>query len=318
VSNDGADKAVDIAIIGGGPAGLTAALYAARGGAHTTVFERGVLGGQITTTDRIENYPAFPEGIGGGELGELMARQAETHGAKIVPFVEITKLTQLDDGTFELTDEYDTHYARSVIIATGAVPKLLEIDGEAEYTGRGVSWCSTCDGAFYRGKVIAVIGGGNAALEEALFLTKFARRVYLVHRREAFRAETVHVDRAQAHEAIEFVTPFAPLKIVGDGSKVTGLHIEHVEHGTTDVLEIDGVFEYVGTCPQSTVAESLLTPDEYGYLDVQTDGSTDIPGLFCAGDVTTAPLKQVVTAAGAGAVAGFSALRFLEQQALQQ
>jgi len=303
---------IDVAVIGGGPAGLTAGLYAARGKARTFVFERGMLGGQVTTTDHIENYPAFPEGISGMDLGELMHQQAAAHGAQIMQFVDITALKCLDSGMFELVSDYETYVARSVVLATGAIPSKLGIPGEEEFTGRGVSWCATCDAAFYREKDVAVIGGGDAAVEEAIFLTKFARKVYLVHRRDAFRATAAIVDKARETEGLEIVTPYVPLEIKGEDGKVSALVIEHSDEGSQRELAVSGVFEFVGVNPQNVLAYDLLERDQHGYIIVGEDGSTAIPGLFCAGDVVQGPLKQIVTAAAGGAIAGFSAVHYVD------
>ena len=311
-------KHCDIAVIGGGPAGLTAGLYGARGGVETIVFERRMCGGQIVTTAMVENYPAFPTGISGSDLGELMTRQAEAQGAHIKLFVNVTGITRApeEDGVrFTLeTDGGDKWLARTVILACGAVPYKLGIPGEAEYTGRGVSWCATCDGAFYRDKVVAVIGGGDAAVEEALFLTKFARKVFLVHRRDEFRATPVLVERARANEQIAFVLSSVPVAIEGNGSKVTGLRVRCVKDESEQLLGLDGVFEFVGVQPVNELAGGLMdTGTTGGYIETAPDGSVvGIPGLFAAGDLTYGPLKQVVTAAAGGAVAAFSALKYLE------
>ena len=308
-------RTIDIAVIGGGPAGLTAGLYAARGGAQTVVFERQAAGGQIITTAEVENYPAFPGGISGLELGERMAAQATEQGAEIALFTEVTAIAVEDGGSFLLETTDAPVSARAVIVATGAVPSKLGIPGEAEYTGRGVSWCATCDGAFYRDKVVAVIGGGDAALEEAIFLTKFARQVYLVHRRQEFRAARVIVERMERTPAVEPVLGYTPVEILGDADtgKVCGLRVRCVADDSERTLEVDGVFEFVGTTPISTlVAEGLVATDARGYIRADANGVTDLPGLFAAGDVTDGSLKQVVTAAGAGASAGFAALHYLE------
>jgi len=348
---------IDIAVIGGGPAGLTAGLYAARGGAKTVIFERQAAGGQIITTDCVENYPAFPDGVSGAELGERMAAQATAQGAEIALFTEITAIHHLGAGApltpplviaseaegearqsrqqsseeespvlapagggflLETTDPAAPFFARAVIVATGAVPSKLGIPGEDAYTGRGVSWCATCDGAFYRDKVVAVIGGGDAALEEAIFLTKFASHVYLVHRRQEFRAAQVIVDRLKRTATIETVLGYVPTEILGDeeSGKVSGLRLKSVADGSERTLEVDGVFEFVGTAPISAlVARDLVNTDERGYIRADTQGATCLPGLFAAGDVTDGTLKQVVTAAGAGATAGFAALHYLEESA---
>jgi len=325
---------IDIAVIGGGPAGLTAGLYAARGGASTLIFERQAAGGQIITTDLVENYPAFPDGVSGMELGERMASQATTQGAELALFSEVTALTRVEEGAplsetdatpapagggylLETSDPAAPVFARAVIVATGAVPRKLDIPGEAAYTGRGVSWCATCDGAFYRGKVVAVIGGGDAALEEAMFLTKFATKVYLVHRRTGFRAAQVIVERLQRNEAVEQVLGYVPTEIMGDAEtgKVCGLRLASAEDGSERILEVAGVFEFVGTTPISTLVDCGLAPtDESGYIKAGADGACGLPGLFAAGDVTEGTLKQVVTAAGAGASAAHAALHYLETQ----
>ena len=302
---------IDVAIIGGGPAGLTSALYAARGNIRTVVFERSMLGGQVVTTDRIENYPGFPAGISGTELGELFHQHAVAHGAEIMQFVDIMGLVVADDGTFELISEYETYRALSVILASGAVPSKLGIPGEEEYTGRGVSWCATCDAAFFKEKVVAVIGGGDAAVEEAMFLTRFASKVYLVHRRDEFRATARIVEKARAIEGLEIVTPYIPVEIKGTDGKVTALVLEHADDKSLRELDVEGVFEFVGVNPQNVLAYDVLERDERGYLITESDGSTTVPGLFVAGDITTDPLKQIVTASASGAVAGFSAVQYV-------
>ena len=305
---------IDVAIIGGGPAGLTAAIYAARGKTRAVVFEKAMLGGQVTTTDRIENYPGFPGGITGADLGELFHQQAVELGAEILQFTDVTGLAVAEDGTFELTCDAQTFRAKSVVLASGSVPAKLGIPGEEEFTGRGVSWCATCDAAFFREKVVAVVGGGDAAVEEAMFLTRFASTVYLVHRRDEFRAAGTIVDKARATEGLEIITPYIPVEIKGRDGKVAALVIEHAQDGTVRELAVDGVFEFVGANPQNVLAYDLLERDERGYIITAEDGSTAIPGLFVAGDITTEPLKQIVTAAASGAIAGFSAVQYLHAQ----
>lgn len=303
----------DVAIIGGGPAGLTAGIYAARGAVKTIVFERAMPGGQITTTDHVENYPAFPEGISGAELGAQMAAQATNAGAEIAMFVEVTSLAHdKETGIFTLGSEYETYQARSVIIASGSVPRKLGIPGEAEYTGRGVSWCATCDANFYREKTVIVIGGGDAAIEEALYLTKFASKVIIVHRRDELRATPVIADRCFKHEKVEFALSRVPLEIKGDGSKVTGLLTDSTKGEGELFIEADGIFEFVGVNPVNEIAAQVCPLDERGYIKVDNAGRTGIAGLFSAGDITDSPLKQVVTAAGQGAAAAFEALHYLE------
>ncbi|MCL2438014.1 MAG: FAD-dependent oxidoreductase [Coriobacteriia bacterium] len=310
------EKHCDIAVIGGGPAGLTASLYAARGLVNTVVFEKQMTGGQIATTEWVENYPAFPEGISGSELSRLMTTQAEKYGAQIELFVTVTAMKRLDDGIFELqTDAGDTWTARAVILASGSVPSKLGIPGEDKYTGRGVSWCATCDAGFFKDKTIAVIGGGDAALEEAMFLTKFASKVYLVHRRDEFRAAPIVVQRVKTNERIELVLSATPLEIEGDDTRVTGLRVKSTEDETERVLNLDGVFEFVGTNPVNELVAGLVdTRANRGHVAVEIDGSvTEVPGLFAAGDLTNSTLKQVISASGSGATAAFSALKYLEE-----
>jgi len=308
-------ETIDIAIIGGGPAGLAAALYAARARARTVVFESAMPGGQIVTTDHVENYPAFPEGISGMELGDLMHRQAERFGAEFRVFASVETLEPCG-AEFTLTDsEGDRFLARAVILATGAVPRKLGVPGEAEFTGRGVSWCATCDGAFFRDKVVAVVGGGDAAVEEALFLTKFASKVYLIHRRNELRATKCIQERCLASDKIEPVWSRAIAEVVGEGGKVTGVRLAATDGGEGEHLALDGVFIFVGVTPRSELAAGLCELDETGYVKVDQEGRTSYPGLYAAGDVTTSSLKQVVTAASGGALAAFEALRYIDEHA---
>ncbi len=305
---------VDIAIVGGGPGGLTAALYASRARASTVVFERGIPGGQIVTTDWVENYPGFPKGLSGQELGDLMLAQAEEFGAEIKPFTNITSIRphELD---FVVTTEDDEEYlARAVIIATGAVPKKLGVPGEAEYTGHGVSWCATCDGALYKDKTVCVVGGGDAAVEEALFLTKFARRVHLIHRRDELRATKCIQERCFENEKIEMQWSRVVSTIEGDGSKVTGVLL-HSTAGADDLLlPVDGVFIFVGVDPVNELCLDLVDLADNGYIKIDHDGRTSWPGVYAAGDVTDSDLKQVVTAAAKGASAAFEALRYIDEK----
>jgi thioredoxin reductase (NADPH) len=303
---------IDIAIVGGGPAGLAAGLYGARGAVKTVVFERAMPGGQIITTDWVENYPAFPQGVNGAELGQLMADQSQAQGAEIEMFTEITGIARKESGLFELHSDTGTWLARTVIVATGSVPRKLGIPGEAEYTGRGVSWCATCDAGFYREKTVAVIGGGDSAIEEALYLTKFASKVSIVHRRDELRATKIIQDRAKANEKIEFVFSRIPKEIQGNGSKVTGVVLGSTAGKDDRILPVDGIFEFVGVDPMAEIAKNLTPLTKTGYIETTQDGITTVPGLFSAGDVTDIALKQVVTAAAKGASAAFAALHYLE------
>ena len=304
---------IDVAIIGAGPAGLAAGLYAARGRASTVVFERGIPGGQIITTDWVENYPGFPDGLSGAELGELMTKQAEEHGAVIRTFTSIASV-RIADGRFLLTSEDDdTFDATTLIVATGAVPRKLGIPGEAEFTGRGVSWCATCDGALYRDKVVCVVGGGDAAVEEAMFLTKFASKVYVIHRRDELRATKCIQERCFANEKIEMRWSRVPSEIVGAEGKVTGVRLTSTIGEPDELLPVDGVFIFVGVHPLNELISDLVDTDESGYIKTDHDGRTSVPGLFAAGDVTNSELKQVITAAAKGASAAFEALRYVDE-----
>jgi thioredoxin reductase (NADPH) len=304
---------IDIAIIGGGPGGLTAALYAARARAKTVVFESGLPGGQIITTDWVENYPGFPEGLSGAELGDLMMRQAEHFGAELRNFSPVEKI-EYHDQDFALTVDGERLIARAVILATGAVPKRLGVPGEAEFTGRGVSWCATCDGALFRDKVVAVIGGGDAAVEEALFLTKFASKVYLIHRRDELRATKCIQERCFENEKIEMKWSRVVDEILGADGKVAGLRLRATNDEPDETVHLDGVFIFVGVDPKSELVADMCNLDENGYVMIDHDGLTSVPGLYAAGDVTDSELKQVVTAAAKGASAAFEALRWIDER----
>jgi thioredoxin reductase (NADPH) len=304
---------IEIAIIGGGPAGLAAALYAARGRAKTVVFERGIPGGQIVTTDWVENYPGFPKGISGAELGDLMTKQAEEHGAIIRTFSPIESLAIDPLGHFVFECEDDEFEADAVILATGAIPRKLGVPGEAEFTGRGVSWCATCDGALFKDKVVAVVGGGDAAVEEAMFLTKFASHVHLVHRRDELRATKCIQERCFVNEKIELHLSRTVAEIVGPDGKVTGLRLESTKGEPDELVPLDGVFIFVGIHPVNELAVDLVTLSDSGFVCTDHDGRTSVPGLFAAGDVTDSELKQVITAAAKGASAAFEALRYLDE-----
>ncbi len=304
---------IEIAVVGGGPAGLAAALYAARGRAKTVVFERGIPGGQIVTTDWVENYPGFPDGISGAELGDLMTRQAEVHGAIIRSFAPVERVDVDDQGHFILASEGEEFEADCLILATGAVPRKLGIPGEAEFTGRGVSWCATCDGALYKDKVVCVVGGGDAAVEEAMFLTKFASKVHLIHRRDEFRATKCIQERCRANPKIEEHLSRIPVEILGEEGKVSAVRLESTKGEPEEVLPVQGVFIFVGVHPVNELALELVKMSDNGYISIDHDGRTNVPGLFAAGDVTDSELKQVITAASKGASAAFEALRYIDE-----
>ena len=307
-------ESVDIAIIGAGPAGLTAALYAARARASTIVFEKGIPGGQIVTTDWVENYPGFPSGLSGQELGDLMAKQAEEFGADIRSFTGVEKIEPADLDFLLTTSEGDQVLAKAVILATGAIPKKLGVPGEAEFTGRGVSWCATCDGALFKEKVVAVVGGGDAAVEEAMFLTKFAAKVYIIHRRDELRATKCIQEKCFANEKIELELSSVIKEVKGEEGKVVGVELASTKGEPDKFLPLDGVFIFVGVDPVNALATDLVELDEKGYIKIDHDGRTSWPGLYAAGDVTDSELKQVITAAAKGASAAFEALRYIDER----
>ncbi|MDZ4655706.1 MAG: thioredoxin-disulfide reductase [Coriobacteriia bacterium] len=306
-------ETIDVAVIGGGPAGLTASLYAARARAKTVVFETGLPGGQIVTTDWVENYPGFPDGLSGAELGDLMHKQAERFGADFRTFASVEKIEPVDLD-FKLTADGEAFLARTVILATGAVPKKLGVPGEAEFTGRGVSWCATCDGALFRDKEVAVIGGGDAAIEEAIFLTKFASRVHVVHRRDELRATRCIQERCFENEKIELHLSRIVKEVKGENGRVSGLVLAATNEDPDEFLPLNGVFIFVGVDARSELVTDLCDLDERSFVKTDCNGLTSYPGIYAAGDVTDSELKQVVTAAAKGASAAFEALRYLDSR----
>ncbi len=301
----------ELAIAGAGPAGLTAAIYGARFGLKTIMLEKLAPGGQIATADLVENYPGFPEGIGGARLGELMEAQARRFGAEITAdgIASIKHAGQRQ--AFSLHTESGAEFkAGAVIIATGADPKKLEIPGEAELTGRGVSYCAVCDGMLFKGKTVAVIGGGDSALSEARYLSSLAERVYLIHRRTEFRAQDYLVQEIRKLPNLEVITPYIPLEIKGK-DRVEAMILENRETQEKREIAIDGVFVYVGLVPNSGPFLELVDADENGFILTDPLMRTKTEGLFAAGDVRAKPLRQVSTAIGDGALAAQGAYEFL-------
>ena len=299
-----------IIIVGSGPAGLTAALYTARANLNPLVISGNQLGGQISITSEVENYPGFPEGITGPELVELMRKQAERFGAKLL-IDEVTEVDFTQGAPFQLKTFGYTHEADAVILALGASPKRLGIPGEETLIGRGVSFCATCDGFFFRDKDVIVVGGGDSALEEGLFLTRFAKRVRVVHRRDELRAGEALKQRALANEKIEFIWDTVLEEIVGNG-KVEGVKARNVKSGETFQLEADGVFIFIGHDPNSELFKGQLEMDERGYLITDDRMMTSVPGVFAAGEIQDSVYRQVTTSVGQGAAAGMMAERWLE------
>lgn len=302
---------IDIAIIGGGPAGLTAAIYGARARMKTVVFETAFPGGQIVSASWVENFPGFPDGVSGQDLGDLMAKQAENAGAEFHTLSPVEALQRGPEG-FIVTAGGREFDARVVILATGAIPKKLGIPGEADFTGRGVSWCATCDGPLYHGKTVAVIGGGDSATQEALYLAKIADHVHLIHRREELRATQCLQDECFFHPKITMQLSHTVSEIVGENGKVASLRLVSKADSSEKLLPVQGVFEFVGVDAQSSLVKDLCELDEAGFVKVDKNGVTSCSGLYAAGDVTDYELKQVITAAARGAFAAFHAAHWLD------
>lgn len=299
---------IDIAIIGGGPAGLTAAIYARRAGWRTTVFEKMMTGGQMNTTPDIANYPGI-DAIDGFALGHAMASQAKALDVDFVKH-EVTALSLTSQG-FELSTAVGVMSARSVIVATGAKRRHLGIPGEAAHVGRGVSYCAVCDGNFFAGRAVAVIGGGNTALEDALYLSKLCPVVYLVHRRHSFRGSQIHRRQVEASPAILPYMGYVPLAIEGEAT-VERLVLQSVDDSSTQTLDVAAVFVAVGSVADSEVLQGLVELDGQGRVAVDEDCATAVPGLFVAGDVRAKQLYQIVTATADGANAAAAAGAYLE------
>ncbi len=306
-----ANESVELAILGGGPAGLTAGIYAARARVDSVLFEKGLAGGSPLTTDLIENYPGFPQGITGAELGERMHEQAERFGLPVKTLVPVNKVVRSDGGYVVETDEGPVK-AKAVIAAFGTHPNRLGVPGEDEYVGRGVSFCATCDGALFKDKTVAVVGGGNAAVEEAIFLTRFASKVLVIHRRDTLRAIQVLQEQAFANDKIEFVWNSEVKKILGDGT-LTGIEICNRKTGVGTRLNVQGLFEYVGTSPNSEAVAGLVELDKRGFVVTDNNLMSSAPGVFACGDVRSGHPRQVVIATGEGAVASMSAQRYLSE-----
>lgn len=303
------DKTFDIIILGGGPAGLSAAIYAARSSAKTAIIDISMLGGQPSNYLELENYPGFSK-IGGYDLMEKFEEHADMFGIQKFPMEEIQSvdLTSEIKTVTTLNGEFK---AKSIIIATGAQSKKLGVEGEKEFVGRGVSYCAVCDGAFYKDKVVAVVGGGNAAVEEAGYLTKFASKVYLIHRRDELRADKIVQERAFKNEKLEFIYDTVVNKINGDGV-VKSATIENVKTHEVKDLAIDGIFPYIGFEPNADLFAGQVKQDKNGFIIVDEAMQTSVKGVYAIGDVRVTPLRQVITAAADGAIAAVYAGRYIE------
>jgi thioredoxin reductase (NADPH) len=301
----------NVTIIGSGCAGLTAAIYAARADLKPLVLEGHEPGGQLSLTTHVENFPGFPDGIMGPELIENMRKQAMRFGAEF----RAGTVTEVDlrQQPFKITAGKEVHETRTLIVAAGASARLLGLKGEKELIGRGVSTCATCDGYFFRTKPIAVVGGGDSAMEEATFLSRHASKVYLIHRRDDFRASKIMIDRAKANPKVEFVTPYVVEEILAPEGLVTGVRLGNTKTGEKKELTLDGVFVAIGHDPNSIIFRGQLDMDENGYLIANHGTLTKVPGVFIAGDVQDHRYRQAVTAAGSGCMAALDAEKFLEE-----
>ncbi len=304
----------DLIIIGGGPAGLTAYLYAARARLKTLLLEKLSPGGQVLTIDFIENYPGFPDGIRGWELIEKFVAQVEKLGLERLN-AEVNSLTLEDNWKVITLANGQSLKTKAVIVATGASPRRLGIPGEQELVGKGVSYCATCDGPFFTDQVVAVVGGGNTAVQEAIFLTKFAKKVYLIHRRDQLRAQKILQERALANEKIEFIWNTVVKEVIGK-DYVEAVRLFNRVTEEERLLPVDGLFIFVGLAPQTSFLEGLLELDERGFIVTDAEMRTNVPGIFAAGDVRSKACRQIITAAGDGAVAAYMAEHYIANFAL--
>ena len=304
-------KHVKVLVIGSGPAGYAAALYAARAELEPVVLTGMQLGGQAALTYTIENYPGFPKGVGGPELGELFQKQAEHFGAT----TEFDLAIEVDFAKrpFKVLTDNSEYLADSVIISTGASPNHLNIPNEDEMTGKGVSYCATCDGWFFKDKKVVVVGGGDSALEEALFLTRYASEVTIVHRRDELRAGAILQNRARAHVKIKFIWDTIVTEVVGE-DKVESVKLKNVKTDEESVLQTDGIFIFIGHTPNTQIFEGKLELDDLGYIKVNNMMETSVEGVFAGGEVADPHFRQVITSAGMGAAAAIQATRYLEAQ----
>ena len=303
---------VKMLILGSGPAGFAAALYAARAELSPLLLTGMQLGGQAALTYTIENYPGFPEGVGGAQLGELFQKQAEHFGTR----VEFDLATGVDfsQRPYKITTESGEYLADSLIVTTGASPIHLNVPGEDTLLGRGVSYCATCDGAFFKDKKVIVVGGGDSALEEGLFLTRYATSVTVIHRREELRAGAILQKRAREHPKINFALNTVVTEVLGK-DKMEAVRLKNVQTNEETILEADGIFIFVGHTPNTQIFKDQLKMDDHGYIVVDHLMQTSVPGVFAAGEAADPHFRQVITSAGMGAAAAIQATRFLEAEA---
>ena len=306
-------ESFDVIILGGGPAGLSAAIYSARGNNNTAVIDINMFGGQPSNYLELENYPGF-DLIGGYDLMEKFENHADKFGVKKFPMQEIVSVDLKNKKIITKENEFTS---KTIILAMGAGPQKLGIKGEKEFLGRGVSYCAVCDGAFYRNKTVAVIGGGNSAVEEACYLTKFADKVYIIHRRDTLRADKIVQERAFKNEKIEFIFDSVPKEILGD-NLVNTLVLENVKTKEITNLYTNGVFPYIGINPNTDLINGQLEQDEKGFIKTDDKMSTSIRGIFAVGDIRITPLRQVITAASDGAVAAVYASKYIESLSVSE
>lgn len=302
-----------VTIIGTGPAGLTAAIYAARAGFKPVVYAGIQHGGQLTTTTEVENFPGFENGIMGPKLMQDMTAQAERVGAKII-YAEITKVDFSDSDCLKLWSGEELIESKSVIISTGATAKTLNLPNESSLMGRGISTCATCDGFFYKGKEVIIVGGGDSAMEEAIYLANLCKKVTLIHRRDVFKASKIMLERAQKHPNIEFKVPYTVVETLSDKMGLTGVKLKNLATEEVSEMNIDGLFYAIGHTPNSELFNDYVKTDKHGYISVTDGTKTNVPGVFAAGDIADPVFKQAITAAGLGCQAAILASRFLEEQ----
>ncbi len=309
-NNNGNAKHVKVLVLGSGPAGYAAALYAARAELQPVVLTGTQLGGQAALTFAIENYPGFPEGVGGAQLGELFQKQAEHFGA--VTEFDLANAVDFSQRPLKVTTDSGEYLADTVIVSTGASSVLLEVPGEKELTGRGVSYCATCDGWFFKDKKVIVVGGGDSAVEEALFLTRYATDVTIIHRREELRAGAILQKRAKEHEKIKFIWNTVVTEVIGK-EKMEAVKLKNIQTGDETVFEADGLFIFIGHTPNTQIFKDQLEMSDLGYIQVNDKMETSVAGVFAAGEAADPHFRQVVTSAGMGAAAAIQATRYLEK-----
>ena len=308
MSNDN-EKHVKVLVLGAGPAGLAAALYAARAELEPVVLTGMQLGGQAALTHTIENYPGFPEGVGGAQLGELFQKQAENFGAKVE--FDMAHEVDLSQRPYKVTTDSGEYKADTLILTTGANPTHLNVPGEVELTGRGVSYCATCDGWFFKDKKVVIVGGGDSALEEALFITRYASSVTVIHRRDEFRASPVLQKRAKEHPKMNFILDTVVTEVVGTDN-IDTLKLKNENTGAESTFDTDGLFIFIGHVPNTQMFKGQLEMSDLGYVIVNDKMETSVEGVYAAGEIADPHFRQVITSAGMGAAAAIQATRFLE------